>query len=99
MAYSLVIDPRATQDVQQAINYYEERQHGLGKKFENALNKQLLRLQQNPFFQIRYDGVRCLPLKKYPYMVHFTIDEDSQLIIVRSVFNTSRDPEIWKQRK
>jgi len=97
-SYKLIIDPGATQDVQQAIDYYETRGHGLGIKFESALNKQLLSLQKNPFFQIRYDDVRCLPLSKYPYMVHFTINEAHQLIIIRGVFNTARDPSVWQHR-
>ncbi|AEL28750.1 hypothetical protein Cycma_5066 [Cyclobacterium marinum DSM 745] len=30
MAYSLVIDPRAIKDIQEAIDYYEEQQAGIG---------------------------------------------------------------------
>ena len=33
MAYTIVIDPRAIQDIQEAIDYYEEKLPGLGKKF------------------------------------------------------------------
>lgn len=98
MPYSLIIDPRAIEDVQQAIDYYEAQEPGLGVKFERSLNEQLLRLQEHPFFQVRYDDVRCLPLSSYPYMVHFTVDEFKELIIIRGVFNTARDPTIWQQR-
>jgi hypothetical protein len=48
MAYSLVIDPKAIQDIQQAIDYYDEQQTGLGKRFESALNKRLITLEKNP---------------------------------------------------
>lgn len=98
MPYHLIVDPRAIGDVQQAIDYYETKEPGLGVKFESALNEQLLRLEKNPFFQTRYEDVRCLPMSKYPYMVHFTVDEVKQLIIIRGVFNTARDPKIWQQR-
>lgn len=30
MAFTTVIDPRAMQDIQQTIDYYEEQQPGLG---------------------------------------------------------------------
>jgi toxin ParE1/3/4 len=99
MAYTTVIDPRAMQDIQKAIDYYEEQDVGLGEQFEDSLNQYLLTLEKNPFYQVRYDNVHCLPLKKYPYMIHFTIDEEKQLVTVRAVFNTSRDPGIWKERK
>ncbi len=98
MAFTAFVDRRAIQDIQQAIDYYEEQQPGLGERFEAHLNEYLAKLEQNPFFQIRYDDVHCLTLKKYPYMIHFTIDEDQKLITVVAVFNTSRNPSIWKER-
>ena len=99
MAYTLIIDPIAIQDIQKAIDYYDEQQPGLGKRFEAALNKHLITLEKNPFFRIRYDNVHGLPLKKFPYMVHFTIDEDQQVVIVRAVFHTALNPKEWKKRK
>lgn len=99
MAFTLVIDPRAIQDIQEAIDYYEEQQAGLGKRFEAALNRHLLTLEKNPFFRIRYDNVRSLPVKRFPYMVHFTIDQDQQVVTVWAVFNTSLSPKKWKGRK
>lgn len=99
MAFSIVIDPRAIRDIQEAIDYYDEQQAGLGLRFEVSLNQQLLILKKNPFFHKRYDDIRCLPLKKFPYMVHFTIDEKKHLVIIRAVFHTSLDPQNWKKRK
>jgi toxin ParE1/3/4 len=98
MNFSIVIDPRAIKDIQEAINYYDEQQIGLGAKFEALINKHLSALEKNPYFQIRYDNVRCLSLNKFPFMVHFTIDEENKLIEVRAVFHTSRDPKKWKKR-
>ena len=99
MSFTLVIDPRAVRDIQEAIDYYDEQQAGLGARFEAALNKHLLTLEKNPFFRIRYDEVHCLPVKQFPYMVHFTIDQDKQVVAIRAVFHTSIDPERWKGRK
>ena len=99
MTYIVVLDPRAIQDLQDAINHYDKRQPGLGEKFEKTLNKYLITLQKSPFFQIRYDDVHCLPLKKFPYMVHFTVDDKNRLITVRAVFHTARTPKTWKSRK
>jgi hypothetical protein len=57
MAFVTVIDPGAMQDIQQALDYYEDQEPGLGKQFESTLNDSLLKLEKNPFFQIRYDDV------------------------------------------
>ena len=99
MNYSIVLDKRALNDIQQAIDYYDNESAGLGTKFENLLNQHFDKLKTNPFFQTRYDNVRCLPFKKFPYMIHYTLNESDKLIIVRAVFSTYRDPKIWKERK
>lgn len=96
MSYAIVIDSRAIQDIQKAIDYYDEQQSGLGQKFEHALNKHLLTLEKNPFFHIRYDNVHCLPVTKFPYMVHFTVDKKNKLVTVQAIFHTSIDPKKWK---
>ena len=98
MAYSIVIEPVALEDIQQGIDYYDEQQIGLGEKFEVAVNKHLTALEKNPFFQVRYDDVHCLPVKKYPYMIHFTINEADNTVTVRAVFHTSLDPKKWTDR-
>ena len=91
MKFTLELDPRAIQDIQEAIDYYDEQLVGLGEKFEAYLNKYMKSLSKNPFFQIRYDSIRCLPLKKYPYMIHFTVDEKLNAVYIHSVLNTARD--------
>lgn len=93
MAFSILIDGRAIEDIQEAINYYDEIEPGLGTKFENNLYRRMMVLRENPFFQIRYDNVHCLPMRNYPFMIHYTVDETQKRVIIRSVFNTYRNPE------
>ena len=98
MTFRIKIEPEAYQDIQEGISYYNEQQTGLGYTFYTEIENIFQILETAPFFQVRYDDVRCLPLKKYPYMVHFTVDEKNKLVIIRAVFNTSRAPKIWKER-
>ena len=99
MAFILKIEPEVELDIQERISWYNKQQAGLGRTFHASVKAYLKKLTANPFYQIRYDGVHCLPLKKYPYMIHFTIDEKNQRVIVHAVFNTARDPKAWKNRK
>jgi plasmid stabilization system protein ParE len=99
MSFAIFIDPRALHDVQDAIDFYETQQIGLGRKFEKEFNTFLRILEDNPFFRKRYDNVRCLPLKKYPYMIHFEVVEEMKRVIVRAVFHTSIDADKWQKRK
>lgn len=99
MGYSILLDPRAVQEIREAMDYYNEQQAGLGQRFETELNKHLQKLQKNPFYRIRYDNVRCMPVKKFPYLVHFSVDETNNQISIHAVFHTSRAPVKWKGDK
>ena len=98
MTYRVVIDPMAIRDIQQAIDYYDEQQPGLGEKFENTLNNHLLILETNPYFRVRYSNIHCLPLRKFPYMLHFTINKENKLVNIMAVFHQSRKPGNLKSR-
>ena len=98
MIYKVKIEPESRQDIQEIVNWYNEQQKGLGKKFHNEVKVYLKHLEFNPFYEIRYDNVRCITLKIFPYTIHFTVNEIDKLIVVRAIFHTSRNPEIWKNR-
>jgi toxin ParE1/3/4 len=92
------INPQAKVDIQEHINYYNEQQSGLGARFHRAVKVAFKTIHKSPFFQIRYANVRCYPLKKFPIMIHFTVDENKNEIVVRAVFHTSQNPDFWKSR-
>jgi toxin ParE1/3/4 len=96
--FIIKIEPAAYQDIQDGIDWYNEQQAGLGRKFLAEVKASFKQLQTNPFFQVRYDDVRCLPIKRYPFMIHFTVDEAQKQVVVRAVFNTSLDPKAWTRR-
>jgi len=99
LSFEVIILPTALQDVQDAVDYYDEQSIGLGERFEAELNEFLITLDTNPFFQNRYDVVRCLPLKKFPFMVHFTVDKEKKQVVIQAVLHTSLHPKIWKRNK
>ncbi len=100
MEYKLLIEPLAKFDIQNEINYYNFKQKGLGKKFHTEVKTYLKAIKLNPFYQIRYDDIHCLPLKTFPIMIHYSVDEANKVIIIRALINTSRDPETnWLKNK
>lgn len=96
---NLRIDDDALQDIQNATGWYNEQLQGLGKRFQKQLIAQIGGLKTNAsLYAIRYGNVRCMRLKTFPFMVHFTLDVDALLVEVFAVIHTSRNPEIWKER-
>ncbi|MEX2602741.1 MAG: hypothetical protein WD361_00995 [Gracilimonas sp.] len=70
MPYTIKIEKEAEQDIQNGINWYNEQEFGLGRTFYTAVKQHFEKLRINPFFQIRYDNIHCLPLKRFPFMIH-----------------------------
>ena len=93
MRFKVIVEKRALTDLSNAYEYYNKQKSGLGKTFISAANKCFITLSKNPFYQIRYDSVRCVPFSKFPFMVHFKVDENSKTVKVFAVIHTSLNPE------
>ena len=98
MAFKIQIDQEASEDIQKAIEWYNQHRTGLGRRFHEIVKTSINGLSRHPFYAIRYRNVRCLPLKKFPYMIHYTVDETHKIVVIQAVFHTSRDPERWDER-
>jgi hypothetical protein len=91
--FEIKYHPRVEEDIEQAFDSYESKQVGLGSKFFKELNTYIEALSKNPWYAVRYDNIRCLPLKKFPYMIHFRVDEKIKQVYIESVLNCYLDPE------
>lgn len=98
MAFKIVYSYKANIDTFEAIEWYNTQITGLGKRFYLDVKKQFKILSKNPYFQIRYENVRCLPLEKFPYMVHFIIVEERKQVVILGVISTSRNSKVSEER-
>ncbi len=80
MKYKLTFYPLLDGDVQEIISYYNSKQEGLGAEFFNELQTKYRTLKINPLFQKRYNDIHCLPLKRFPYMIHFSVDKNTKVV-------------------
>ncbi len=99
MKFEVIIDKRALSDIKQAAEYYDTQSEGLGQRFKNVLDEHISIIGVNPFFSVRYNDIRCIPVKKFPFMIHFSVDERDKIIKVHAVFHTSRNPDIWGKKQ
>ncbi len=98
--YKISIEQDALQDIQHATDWYNERVKGLGARFQKQVIAQINSLKINPLvYSRRYAEVHCMLIKKFPFFVHFTIDENVKQIEIFAIFHTSRNPEIWLLRR
>lgn len=91
--YKIQADPRVKLDLQEAIDFLKSRRKGLDTKFLADYKSRLKTLKTNPFFEIRYDEIRCLPLEVFKYMIHFSVDEVNNIVLINAVISTYLDPD------
>lgn len=97
MSYILKIDSDAFKNIQETTQWYEMQSKGLGQRYKTQTKKQINSLKKDPYlFSIKYGEIRCRKIEKFPFLIHYLIDENTKTIIVFAVFHTSRNPEIWK---
>jgi len=99
MDFKLIYAAEVYDDLQQNIDWYNDKQSGLGSRFFEAVKEKISLIKKIPYGNaIRYEEVRCTKVKGFPYMIHFKVFPDINTIKVTAVFSTHRDPTIWKGR-
>lgn len=97
--YKVQLLPSAKLDIKQSADWYNEQQKGLGKRFTSTVRSNVKSIQQNPrTFSIRYDQTHTALVDVFPFMIHYIINEEKQLIIISNVLHTSRNPKNWSNR-
>lgn len=99
-SFQIKIAPEALADIQDITSWYNEQREGLGRKFQLIAIRQINNLSENPYvYALRYNQIRCMLLKRFPYMVHFYINEQTKIVEVLAVFSTDRNPENWIRKQ
>jgi plasmid stabilization system protein ParE len=97
--YRILIESQALADIQEITDWYNEQQAGLGRKFQKTAIRFINSLSKDPQINaIRYKEIRCLVIKKFPYMAHYYINEENNTVEVLAVISTGRNPEIWQEK-
>jgi toxin ParE1/3/4 len=93
--YTIYISPTAIDDITVAIEYYNSLATDLGYRFADVINGYFERIALTPTSSAtRYKNIRCKPVKRFPFLIAYTIDEINQSINILRVFNTYQEP-LW----
>ncbi|MFY7729585.1 MAG: type II toxin-antitoxin system RelE/ParE family toxin [Flavobacterium sp.] len=91
MAFKVIITSPAQNDIFKALDWYESKQSGLGKRFYMDYNDVISYLKTNPeLFSIKSGDFREAKIAGFPYVVIYEINIDT--VIVLAVFNTYLNP-------
>jgi len=95
MHYTICITPTAAADIDMAIEYYNSLATDLGYRFADFINEYFEHIAFTPTASaVRYKNIRCKPVKKFPFLITYTVDEANKSVNVLRVFNTYLEP-LW----
>jgi len=96
--WRIEVSSEAELDIFEAALRYEREQATLGVQFEADLDRVFSRLSENPlqFPLIEAEARRAL-LRRFPYDVFFTINDDTVLVL--AVLHLHRHPDTWKRQR
>jgi plasmid stabilization system protein ParE len=99
MSYSFVNRPTVKLDIVEATDYYKDISPPLAKQFLSRVREAKAHIALTPHgFQIKYNNVRTLLLKQFPYHIHYLIDDTQKKIIILAVIHAYKNPHDYSNR-
>ena len=94
---TLIFDPLAKREYEDAFEYYEAQEEGLGEKLCNAVWAAIAILERFPEIgeEVR-PGIRKILLRRFPYKLIYSVTDDAVYII--AVAHGHREPDYWLGR-
>ncbi len=93
----ILLDYRASEDIDSAVRWYSEKQMELALEFLNAVDAVFESISQLPqSYQEVVPGIRKAMTRKFPFCVYYTVDNNR--LIVFAILHASRNSETWQQR-
>lgn len=97
MSRVFVVRGVARRDVEDARDWYELQQPGVGQEFVDEVGATLTRVRTNPDgYAADRRGVRKAPVGRFPYIVYYLTTP--VFVVVFAVIHASRHPRSWRSR-
>jgi plasmid stabilization system protein ParE len=99
MAKTLRFHPDVSDDIAEAMNWYEGRSTGLGERFRLAVDGRFDLIADSPeIFGFAFQDLdfRFTRVPKFPYVVLYRIRGEE--VFVLGVFHSASNPEKWRRR-
>jgi toxin ParE1/3/4 len=96
---SLPLDlrPEATQDLQDARDWYVRQRAGLGTVFATRAASVLDAIEKSPeLYGLIWQDVRAAPIRRHLYVIYYRVLSDR--IEVLAVLHARRDQSAWQSR-
>ena len=90
MIYQVIIEPSAKKEIIDIKKWYCSKRKGLEIDFVNELKANINLIKDNPLlFQIKYNRLRAIVLKRFPYLIYYSIE--SYTVNIHAVIASKQD--------
>jgi plasmid stabilization system protein ParE len=94
MNYSYQLHPLVKKDYDEAYEWYEEKQKGLGERFIKEVRKKIDEILVNPevYSNKGSKAFREANVDYFPYLIVYKIDKKEKEIYITSIHHTKKHP-------
>ncbi|MBL0744497.1 type II toxin-antitoxin system RelE/ParE family toxin [Chryseolinea lacunae] len=93
MPFNVVFHRAADQEFADGFSWYQMQLDGLGDRFTDAVHAVLSQIRSNPLmYAQRKNSFRAAKVKDFPFLVVYRISDKNRIIVIASIFHTSRAP-------
>ena len=94
MSYQYIFLDVAQKQYEEALIWYAKRSVQAAENFVIAVDYCLMLISNHPTrWRNEYDKYYELGVKKFPYTIIYSIEEDDHLIVVASIYHHKRNPK------
>lgn len=96
MNYQIEFLAPASQELEEAFLWYEQKKENLGVELIEELEYYLQLISENPFYfeaNPEKENLRKVPLVRFPYIIIYWVDENLKAIFIDAVFHSKRKPK------
>jgi plasmid stabilization system protein ParE len=95
---SLILTEKAQEDLDDAYQWYEDQEQGLGKEFIRCIDAKIAKIKRYPLHHqvVQSDRVRRALTNRFPFSIYFVDDEE--IIVIFAILHQKRSPDFWKSR-
>ena len=91
---ALVYSDVAKAEIKEAAFWYEERSNALGRDFEKEVFEKIEFLKTYPGrYAVVKQNFREVKIKRFPFKIIYKFYKTRKIILITSVFHTSRNPK------
>ena len=81
-------------DIKEAFDWYDNINTIVSSSFQDELFLNLEYIRDNPYSsKCSYKNKRAKPLKKFPYIIFYSIEEIKSIVLIHAIFHTSQNPK------